>query len=386
MFTYFEGTNFESFPLGGTLSFSRQLIHSIDEKMNLVGISNNEEPIGEWFFKTINGKTFEFFGICSVAQVEKSIIPARLYTYFALKKHIKKILTKEIKNVFTQTPQFVFVLSHFRFTNFCFLFAGLGNSVALSKYKMLRIFGGIYERNLFHHLLNSATKVLAASDKTSILEKTQKYNLPDNYIIQFPTRFDERIFRPLDKMYCRKKLGIHPKEKIFITVGRLSYIKGWDFLIDSFKIFLDFCPNSKLYFIGSVEDSHKIIKYCSDKLIAQNIVLVGRKDTHTLAKYLNASDVFLMGSITEGWPTAMVEAIACGLPVVSTNVSGAKDMIEESRNGYISEKRDARYFCELLLKSIALPSPNNVSIEKSNRYKLSNLEIDFHKVWLNELL
>ncbi len=104
------------------------------------------------------------FGICSVNEIANTIIPKRLYSYWALKKHMHNILKNPIKNIFSQTPQFVFTLGKYRWVKFYFLFAGLGNSVGLSKYKYLRFLGDLYERILFEYLKNSACKILAASD------------------------------------------------------------------------------------------------------------------------------------------------------------------------------------------------------------------------------
>jgi glycosyltransferase involved in cell wall biosynthesis len=383
--TYFEACDFESFPLGGTLSFSKQLLKTLDNDINLVGLVSDDEPIGRWFKKNINGKEYNFYGICRINEIKKSILPARLYTWWALKKNIKYINKYGLKNVFTQTPQFVFILSKYKYKNFCFLFAGLGNSVSLSKYKYLRIFGMLYEKKLFKNLRESATKVLAAADSESIKIKTKKYNLKDDFIKPFPTRYDESVFKLLDKQYCRHELNIPNNCKTFITTGRLSYIKGWKLLIDSFRLVLLSEPNAKLYFIGDGEDKSKIIGYCNQEIKNHQIILTGRKSSHQLSTYLNASDVFLMGSLTEGWPTSMVEAIACGLPIVSTNVSGAKDMIDISNNGYIAYDRDEKKFAQLMLKALDLSTPNSVSLRKSQKFALSKLKDDFYKVWLNEI-
>ena len=79
---------------------------------------------------------------------------------------------------------------------------------------------------------------------------------------------------------------------------------------------------------------------------------------------LNAADLFVMGSLVEGWPTAMVEAIACGKNIVSTDVSGVREMIEDKGNGYIVSVRNAKLFADKISQGLNLPDPNKISFSK----------------------
>lgn len=379
-FAYIEACDFISYPMGGTLSFAKQFVQSYEKEISLIGLVHENEPIGDWFIRTINGKEYKYFGICSVSQCKKTNLPKRVYTYLALRKYMKRILNEKVDVVFTQTPQFVFVLTKYNWYKFYFLFAGLGNSVALSKYKYLRIFGGFYERKLFRQLKKTASRVFAASDTKNIKEKQKQYKLPDNFILQFPTRFNENIFYPRNLYSTRKRLGISESVKLFIASGRLSYIKGWKLTIDTFRIVLNSIPNAKLCFIGDGEDKMKIEKYCEEEISSKKIILAGRKSQQELAEYLNAANVFVMSSIVEGWPTAMVEALACGKPIVTTNVSGAAEMVCNGGNGYIIENRSAKEFAKLWLKGLSLENPNDVSISLSSRFTLKTLISDFEKL------
>ncbi|MGE0090590.1 MAG: glycosyltransferase [Bacteroidales bacterium] len=375
--TYFEACDFKSYPLGGTLSFSRQFIQSYSNDITLVGFVNNDEPVGIWFKRTIDNKTYDYFGLCRVSDVEKTLVPKRLYSYWLLKKHIKKIIREKDVGVFTQSPQFVFILSRYKWDSFIFLFAGLGNSVKYSRFKFLRFFGSIYEFFLFKRLKLNATKILAASDQKTIKSVCLKYDLPESLIIQFPTRYDQNIFRQINKTKIRNSLAFDQDEIVFVTTGRLSYIKGWSLAIDTFRIVKTKIPKSKLIFIGDGEDKIEIESYGKDEIEKNEIILKGRLSQEEIAYYLNASDVFVMSSIIEGWPTAMVEALACGKPIVSTNVSGASEMIFDNQNGYILKNRNKFDFAELWIKALQLNDPNELSLQLSKRFTMTTLESDF---------
>jgi glycosyltransferase involved in cell wall biosynthesis len=350
-----------------------------------VGFVHDDEPIGVWFVKEIDGIEYDFFGICHVDEVKKTSLPKRLYAYLALKKFINIICISRLENIFTQTPEFVFVLAKHKWKNFCFCFAGLGNAVGLSKIRFLRIFGSIYERRLFNNLKKSATKILAASDMNTIEKKIRKFNYPQYHILPFPTRFDDEIFNLKNRNDCREQLAISLIAKVFITTGRLASIKGWKFLLDSFRLVNIKFPESIIIFVGEGEDKSKIITYCKTLFDDGKVWITGYKSPQEVSVYLNAADVFVLGSFVEGWPTSMVEALACGRPIVSTDVSGAIEMINIGLNGYITKNRDSIEFSNLLIKALSLPCPNHISIKNSLKYSLKNLKADFEKVWLNEI-
>ncbi|AZQ61545.1 hypothetical protein EI427_04665 [Flammeovirga pectinis] len=130
------------------------------------------------------------------------------------------------------------------------------NSIGLSKYKLLRVFGDIYESLLFKNLKKFNT-ILVASSINKITSKEKYYKLKKCSIIQFPTRFDPEIFKVkhIDKI----SLGFTKEDILLITTGRLSNIKGWRLLIDSYRITYLEKPTLKLVFIGSGEDEYKRI-------------------------------------------------------------------------------------------------------------------------------
>lgn len=379
---YIEGCNFKDFPLGGTLSFALQMVQNVHDEFNLVGLGDSNDFTGVWFKKEINGKEFYYYSIGSTETVRKSVLPKRIMLYFMLKKHIKNIQkTKgEADLVFSQTPQFVFLICKLKWKKICFCFAGLGNSVGSSKFKFLRIFGGIYERKLFNVLKNKCDVILAAADQESISQKINLYGLKQNQINSFPTRFNNDIFYPKNQTACRNDLRINLDSKLIVTTGRLSYIKGWRELIESFRIVQKNIPNAKLVFIGDGEDKSNIIEYAKKEIAEKSIELVGRKTSSEICDYLNAADVFAMFSLLEGWPTSMVEAIACGKNVISTNVSGAKDMVRDGENGYILNNRDVNKFAEAIIKSLMMPNPNLTSLNISLKFSSQSLQKDFIKL------
>jgi glycosyltransferase involved in cell wall biosynthesis len=315
-------------------------------------------------------------------QSKKPLIPLRLQNYFALRKYKKEIQTLKLKNVIIQSPDTALAIMNFCFENICYRFAGTDNPLSLSRYKIARSFAFIYDK-FFLPKLSRINLLLAAADKESIdqLILRSKGSLKKEKIIQFPTRVDTKIFKSLPKLHIRKKLQIPAEHLIIVTTGRLGWFKGWKFMIDSFKIFLLDHHEAHLYFIGNGEDYNKIYSYISDINETSHIHLIGSKPPETIADYLNAADLFIMGSYKEGWSTSLIEAVVCGTPVCVTNFSSAKDIIENGINGYVAINHNEKIFAELMNKSIKIERillPREIDIEK---YASSNLKRDLLKTW-----
>ncbi|MDN3204671.1 glycosyltransferase family 4 protein [Algoriphagus sediminis] len=379
---YLESCNFLNFPIGGTLTFAKQFVHSVDAKFYLVGFGDDNEPVGKWFNKQFNDRTISYFSIGPTSQVIHSKLPKRLISYLMLRKYIKYIHLNAYfyDVVFTQTPQFVFLLSGLKWKKTVFCFAGLTNSVENSRFKRLRFLGGMYEKKLFNDLKKNFDYILAAADRESILQKEEKFRLRENSIVFFPTRFNSSIFYPYENTNIRYSLQIKENVKLIVSVGRLSYVKGWKDLIESYRFFLMKEPNSKLIFIGDGEDEEDIRIYAKDEIENETIQLIGRRSPNEISQYLNAADIFVMFSLFEGWPTAMTEALACGKNIVTSNVSGAKYMVEHNVNGFVLKDRNVKVFSELMNKALRLPNPNKVSIEKSKLYSSDRLNFDFYNI------
>jgi glycosyltransferase involved in cell wall biosynthesis len=386
-----DPVNFQDFPVGGTLSFSRQLIGQFKSSVALVGlITDKGDPVGKWFIKEINGTYFSYFGIGRFKKSDKKpLVPIRIQTFFKLLFYLPKIRTIKNRNVFTQSPQYLFALNFFTWNSLCYCFAGISNSVTNSRYKYLRFTGIIYEKALFKILKKKATVILAAADHKAIKEAvTRTGNILKNKVIYpFPTRFDPAVFSSADKNECRRKLNIDYDELLLVTTGRLSWFKGWQLLIDA-TVELYTKKNQKkvkIIFAGEGEDKAKIENY-SKTLIDKNLIhLVGKQKQEDIALYLNAADVFVMGSYFEGWPTSLVEAMACGCAIVTTDVSAASEIVSENKNGFIVPERDPVIFAKMVLKALTLENVHEFSLKNRDKFSVLYLKNDLEKLWLSKV-
>ena len=144
--------------------------------------------------------------------------------------------------------------------------------------------------------------------------------LRDNGIIDstmktgvFPNGVDDTKFRILDKAVCRKELGFPEDAFIVAYTGAFSSNKGVDRLSEAQKG----CANVYSVFMGQGP-----LQPACDR-----ILFCGRVANDQVAKYLNASDVFVLPTRGEGCCNAIVEALSCGLPVISSNLPFNDDIL-----------------------------------------------------------
>lgn len=161
----------------------------------------------------------------------------------------------------------------------------------------------------------------------------------------------------------------------------MCWIKGWDLILSAASFLKSNGLNFKLIFVGDGEDRKKIVKTIKHLELELYIDITGFVPHNNVSTYLNAADLCVVASHREGWSLAMLEILACGKPLVSTDISGAKDMIKNGKNGYIVKQRDARLFANAILNALKLKNSSEVSLEIANKYSTKTIATDLGNIW-----
>lgn len=141
-------------------------------------------------------------------------------------------------------------------------------------------------------------------------------HLPPERVGLFPNGVDLRKFRPLDKVEMRLRLGLPADGRLVAFVGHFLHIKGPDRVIEA----VERLENVQVLVIGSGPM----------KLSSSRIAFLGEVDHQALPEYLCAADVFVLPTLEEGCCNSLLEAMACGLPVVSSTGEFNDDILNES--------------------------------------------------------
>jgi len=148
--------------------------------------------------------------------------------------------------------------------------------------------------------------------------------------------FDEKQFKIMDQLECRKKLLLPNDKKIFINVANLIEEKGHGDLIDAFNNITKYNKELLCIIIGEGLLRNQLEKKINNYNLKNQILLKGSIDHTQIPLWLNASDIFVLPSIIEGNPTVMFEAMGCGKPFVGSSVGGIPDIITSGDYGLLS--------------------------------------------------
>lgn len=151
-----------------------------------------------------------------------------------------------------------------------------------------------------------------------------------------------------------------------ITAGRIVKQKNHKLLIDVFEEVSKNYPNLELFIFGDGPLKQNLINYVFSKDLQKRVQILGR--TKDIYEKLKNSDLFILTSNFEGMPNILIEALAIGLPCISTDcpVGGPGELIENNVNGILVPVNDK----ELLLKAIlSLLNDNGIAIELGNNAK-----------------
>ena len=355
-----DTVNYIDYPMGGILSYYRTMLPPCGNDLILVGVSTDDNiPVGQWSKRFINGTEYDFFAMARVKPSSgRPLIPGRITASYILFKNMKKVLNTAppYDYIFTQSPEVLSHIPNSLLSKTCFVSAGMGNPLAISRYPWARLLAKIYDKYYHMPKVSKVRWHLAAADYKSMVEFAERSNglVKVDDIISFPTRYNDNYFKVLPQNECRRQLGIGDQTTMFVTVGRLNWFKGWKLMIDAFNNIAKKKENNVLYFIGDGEEKDKIKDYAKELGIDNKVVLVGKRAPAEIVTYLNAANVFIMGSFEEGWSTTLVEACACGVPCVVTDFSGARDMIADGQNGYVVSTRNPELFASRMSSALDL--------------------------------
>lgn len=187
-------------------------------------------------------------------------------------------------------------------------------------------------KEIIKQTLKHANAVVCVSE--DLARKVLQLGVPTYKVHHIPNGVDVDKFRPVDKLKSRKMLGIGHIKKMLLTVGNLIPIKAYDHLIRALP---KMNSDISLVMVGQGHD-RQMLKDLVKKLgIEGRVLFVGRVGHDDLHLYYSAADFLTISSYSEGWPTVIYEAFACGLPVLANGVGGIPEAISSESLGMVME-------------------------------------------------
>jgi glycosyltransferase involved in cell wall biosynthesis len=204
-----------------------------------------------------------------------------------------------------------------------------------------------FYRAMYRLLYNRADKVICQSD----------YMLNDLAAnLSLPRRKLERIYNPVDfdrirSLEGREDSPYQGSGPHLVTVGNMTYAKACDVLLDAFKLVRERYKGASLTFVGDGDNRQSLEALAASLGVRQNVNFAGFQSNPFA--YVRHADLFVSSSRYEGFSNVILEALACGTPVVATDCpSGNREVIEEGVNGWLARPEDASSLAETICRAL----------------------------------
>jgi glycosyltransferase involved in cell wall biosynthesis len=141
-----------------------------------------------------------------------------------------------------------------------------------------------------------------------------------------------------ERLAVRQEIGVGASDLVLLQVARLDYLKDHATALRMLERVVKSCPQARLVLVGEGPERDKIEGILRERDLGPFVRLLGLRGD--VARLVPAADVFLLTSISEGIPVTLIEAMAAGLPIVSTRVGGVAEVVEDGQTGLLAPSGD----------------------------------------------
>jgi len=189
--------------------------------------------------------------------------------------------------------------------------------------------------------LQKATLVHCVS--LAILDEAENLGMDPTKARVIRPAVDPQIFTPPDHLPNNKRFTI-------LSTGSLIWRKDYHRALMAVRILVDMGVDAEFHIIGDGPERQQVLYTIHDLDLSGRVVLHGRLDTAGVLNQLHCADVFLLSSLSEGISNAVLEAMSCGVPVVTTDCGGMREAITNGVEGFVVPIMDPQALAEVLFK------------------------------------
>ena len=196
---------------------------------------------------------------------------------------------------------------------------------------------------------------------------------------------DLRVFHPQKKYkILREKLGIPRTALVIISTRHLKPIYDVGVLLSAIPFVLKHHPNTYFIIVGEGSLKQKFQTLVEKLKVTENVKFVGKVPNSKIPTYFAASDIYVSTSLSDTISVSLLEAMACKLPVVVTDLEGNKEMVKNGINGFLFPKKDYTMLGEKLVYLLEnkkertnFGSINRRIVEKEANYEKEMMKMEW---------
>lgn len=195
-------------------------------------------------------------------------------------------------------------------------------------------------KRLLAFSLNNCSKTIAVSG--DLAKKMISLGISKNKIMISRNAVDTDRFKPFKNEALRNIHKIKDNDILLLFVGYLDTFKGIFELINAFYDVNKRNKNSMLMIIGEGPKYDELKKKVFELDLEKSVIFTGKVSPVNVHEYYQSADIFVLPSYTEGIPISILEAMACGLPIVSSDVGGIPEVVKDCENGFLVPPKDKK--------------------------------------------
>jgi glycosyltransferase involved in cell wall biosynthesis len=208
---------------------------------------------------------------------------------------------------------------------------------------------GIYD-SIEKWSLTRIDMLIAVNQSTRDYYLKKERDLEDRILV-VPVGVDTSVFKPLDRNKLRKKYGFSQDEPLVLYIGRFSIEKGLYLLLEAFKTLRSEMPKVRLILVGGGPEEKRLRGMVKTQNI-EGVTFMKPTAHEKIPEIINCADTLVLCSKFEGMPTVVLEALACGVPVVSTDVGGVNKVVMDGKTGQLIKEANNKSVKKAILKVI----------------------------------
>ncbi|AKB18893.1 MULTISPECIES: glycosyltransferase family 4 protein [unclassified Methanosarcina] len=220
-------------------------------------------------------------------------------------------------------------------------------------------------------------RIVSVTDKLKD-ELVRLYSVPAEKVLVINNGANTDIFKPLDQKQARAELGLDDSKKYVCFVGHLAAWQGVEFLIHSSPFILEKCPEVRFLVVGDGIMKDKLMEIASKMELSDKFTFTGRIPYENVPVYINAANVCVAPFIEERNSKIGLSALktyeylACGKPIVASNIPGVKDLIDLSGGGISVPPENPGELANAVVKLISDEETSNAMGERGRKYVVEN--------------
>lgn len=204
----------------------------------------------------------------------------------------------------------------------------------------------LIQRYLFNRMKLNLSVSRVLQDKVC-----ETYSLSQKIFKTIINGVDTQKFNPgFESQSLRKQLDVQESKVIIGSVGRLVAVKNYPSLIRAMSLIVEKFPNVKLLLAGDGPERKKLENLITELELTAYVTLLGRRED--VPELMNLYDIFVLPSFSEGLSNTLLESMACGTPVVASDVGGNKEIVAEGITGHLYPSDDSNELAKLLSRLV----------------------------------